>query len=164
MHHCGSWGNGLAQIVPAFYLNKFHPCSAELVIEGIAMRFLNDDLGLHSGQIRYLPDESFIVASENAGEARLHRRSGAGGNQSGVSLGQFEHFSNSLPSCNFQVRHPDKMTPCLGHDGFQFGANHRATEHRHGSLTVDDGRDSQFFVRITRLSKAANPGAGFPGK
>src|SRR2546427_2868296 len=164
VHHRSSWTDCLTQIIPAFHLNKFHACGAELMIEGIAMRLLDDDLGLHSGEIGYLPDESFIVAGENASESRLHRRSSPGGNQSGVSLGQFEHFSNSFSGSYFQLRHPDKMASRLAQNSFKSGPIHLAPEHGHGSLTVDDGRDSQFVVRIARLPEATNAWAGFPVK
>ena len=48
VHHRGAWADRLAQIIPGFDVHEFHACGAQLVIEGIAMRLLDNYLGLHS--------------------------------------------------------------------------------------------------------------------
>src|ERR1051325_2035322 len=48
--------------------NELNTSIAELMIERIAVRFLNDDFRLHSGEIGDLPDELLVVARENACE------------------------------------------------------------------------------------------------
>ena len=124
------------------------------MIEGITVRFLNNDFRFHAGQIGQLLDELPIVAREDTGEARLHCGGGAGGDDGAVSVRELEHFRDTLAGGDFQIRDADKMAARHRHDSFDFGAHQRATQHRHGSLPVDDRGYAQFFVNISGGAEA----------
>ncbi len=134
------------------------------MIKGIAVGFLDDDLRLHSGEVRNLLDEFWIAAGENARQSRFHGRSRAGGNQRGIVFGKLQHFSNSLAGGNFQLQDPDKVPARLCHDRFKLRADHRSTQHGHGSFAVDDSGHTQLLVGIAGVAKTTDFHLGLRGK
>ena len=107
-------------MLAGFDLDELDSRGAQLVVEGIAVSLLDDDFGLHAGEVGDLADESFVIAGENSGEARLHRCSGAGGDQRGVSVGEFEHLRDAVPGGDFEVGDGDEVASSHGHDSFEF--------------------------------------------
>jgi hypothetical protein len=71
--------DGFAEFVGGFDDDELDAGGAELVIERVAMGFLDDDFGFHSGEIGKLLDEFGIVPGENTREAGLHSRRRARG-------------------------------------------------------------------------------------
>ena len=57
MHHRRPIAHRLPHLIASFDLHQFDPGISQLVIERVAMRFLNDDFRFHAGEIRYLADE-----------------------------------------------------------------------------------------------------------
>src|SRR6516225_9052050 len=104
------------------------------MIERIAMRFLNDDFGLHPGQIRELTDESFVIASENASQSRLNGCRCAGGYENGVAVRKLQHFRDALACGNLKIRNTYEVLSGHGHHGFEFRSKNRTAQHRHRSL------------------------------
>jgi hypothetical protein len=74
-------------LIACLDLNKFHTGAADLVIERIPMRLLNDDLGFHAGQIRKLLDQALVVAREYTGVSGLNRGCGTAGYNRSIPLG-----------------------------------------------------------------------------
>ena len=139
---------------PRFDLDQLHARGAQLVVERVAVRFLDDHFRLQSGQVRQLLDECFIVAGQDSGQSGLNRGRRAGSHQRSVSLRQLEHLGDSFSRRYLQFGHADKVPAGLGHYGFQFRAKNGATQHRHRPLAVDHGRDPQLFVGIVPIGRS----------
>src|SRR5437773_144392 len=54
MHHGRPIVYGLAELIASLNLDQLDPGRSQLVIEWIAMRFLDDDFRLHAGNVRQL--------------------------------------------------------------------------------------------------------------
>ena len=54
------------------------------------------------------------------------------------------------------------MAPRHRHDCFDFRTHHGAAQNSHGSLAVDDGRYTQFFIDVSCCTKTGD-GSGFAG-
>ncbi len=142
MHHGRAVADGLSELLASLDLDQLDPRRPQLMIEWVAMRFLNNDFRFHSREIRKLTNQGFIVSGKDACQSRLHRRRGAGSHQRSITVREFQHLCYALASGHFQVRDAYEVAAGHRHDGFEFGAKNRAAQHGHGAFAVDYGRDS----------------------
>ena len=68
VHHRGSVIDGGVQLIARLNDYQLRSGGAQLVIERIAMRFLDDDFGFHTREVGQLLDQALVVAGENARE------------------------------------------------------------------------------------------------
>ncbi len=74
MHHGRPVVYRLAKLIASLNLDQLDPGRSQLMIEWVAMRFLNDDFRLHAGQVgKLFGSKLFIIAGENARQSRLNR-------------------------------------------------------------------------------------------
>ena len=122
VHHRRALIHRAAQLISGFDLDELDPSPSQLMVEGIAMRLLNNDFGFQSSQVRQLFDEAVIVAGKNSGKPRLNSASRARSDERGIALRQLQHLRNTFPGCGLKGRNADKMLRGLAHDGLNFGS------------------------------------------
>ena len=66
VHHRSTFVDGFLQIVARFDLDQLHARGTQLMIEWVAVRFLDNDFRLQASEVRQLLDVGFIVSGENA--------------------------------------------------------------------------------------------------
>ena len=86
VHHRGPVVDCSLQLLAGFNLYQLDPRAAQLVVERIAVRLLNNDFRFHSGEIRQLLNQALVVTCEDAREPRLNRSCRARGDQRAVTL------------------------------------------------------------------------------
>ena len=156
MHHGRPIVYGLAELIASLNLDQLDPGRSQLVIEWIAMRFLDDDFRLHAGNVRQLLNQLFVIAGENTRQSRLNRGSRARCDERAVAFGKFQHFGDALPCRNLEFRNVHEVATRHGHHGFEFRPKNGAAKHRHRALAVDDGGHAEFVIWISALAKAAH--------
>ena len=69
VQHRGAIAYSTVKLLTRFDLDQFHTGCAKLVVKRVAVSLLNNDFGLHPGQIGKLLDKAFVIAGKNSGKA-----------------------------------------------------------------------------------------------
>ncbi len=161
VHHGGPLANRLAQFIAGFDLDQLDAGGPQLMVERVAMGFLDDDFRLHSSQVRQLFDECFVVPVRIPASPDCIAAAAPEVTSAVYPSGSFSISAIRFPAATSSVGDVDKVAPGLGHHGFEFRTKDGTTQHGHGSFTIDDGLYSELFIGIARLAEAAHFGARF---
>ena len=146
----------LLKFVASFDLHQLYTRRPQLMIKRIAVGPLNDDFGLHPGQVRDCLNELFVVACEYYRQGRTALLAAAPEvTSASIFLGSFSIWRYVFPR-PLRVRNADEMLARLRPLRFDLGPDQRTAERGHRALAVDDGGHAEFFIDVTRGTKARN--------
>ena len=148
-HHRGLVGDRALQILGRLDFDELHAAVADGVVVAEAVRFLDDDLALHTGgdDVGEVDDLPRVGAGEHAGGAERQRRGGAGGDHRRLAL---EQRREPLADLVVQLVEHHALFGRVGDRVDHFGRHQRGGHRGVGAGRVDEGTDADLTKIIAR--------------
>ena len=143
------WVDGGDHLFAGHDLDELGAGLADLMVEGVAVALLDDDLILGNvGHIGKCLDAALEVLGHHAGVADDHGRRRAACDESGVAGGRLTKICDELAGRDLELVDQDEVLVALAHQLHDLGLHHRSTDDGDRAIDVDDRRNAERGVDI----------------